>query len=528
MKDPTDRFSSETMGLEAAVESKIVRLGEGDLFELRIGAVAKRIGDADVRMLAYNGSVPGPSLHVTQGSEIQVKVTNEADHETTVHWHGLRLENRFDGVPHETQAPIPIGASFTYSIRFPDAGVFWYHPHIREDYAQEMGLYGTIVVQPSVGDYWPPVNREVALTLDDVLVQDGRIAPFSRRVPDHTAMGRYGNVFLVNGSSGFAMDAATGEVVRLYLVNTANARVFNVRLAGARMKLVGGDNGRYEREEFVDEVLLSPSERAVVDVLFEGPGKLPFELRTPDRVETLFWVSVSEDRVTRSLVDGFDTLRRDPRLRAERARIEGERERAPDRTLAMVGIYRSTHADGPSASGPFTCPMHPDVRSEEPGTCPKCGMRLLPDEGEVPAEHADHGGSTDGIEWEDSMLEMNRASTPGVMRWKIVDQDTGSENARIDWSFKVGERVKIRLSKEIDSDHPMHHPFHVHGAGAFLVLSRDGVPEPNLVWKDTVLVRRGEIVDILLDVTNPGLWMAHCHIAEHIESGMMFSFRVDR
>ena len=73
----------------------------------------------------------------------------------------------------------------------------------------------------------------------------------------------------------------------------------------------------------------------------------------------------------------------------------------------------------------------------------------------------------------------------------------------------------------------MHHPFHVHGAGRFLILSRDETIEPNLVWKDTVLIRTGETVDILLDITNPGLWMAHCHIAEHHESGMMFSFNVD-
>src|SRR5437762_6403813 len=78
----------------------------------------------------------------------------------------------------------------------------------------------------------------------------------------------------------------------------------------------------------------------------------------------------------------------------------------------------------------------------------------------------------------------------------------------------------------MDSDHPMHHPFHIHGAGHFLILSRDGVPEPNLVWKDTVLIRTGQTVEILLDVTNPGVWMAHCHIAEHHESGMMFSFTV--
>jgi FtsP/CotA-like multicopper oxidase with cupredoxin domain len=137
--------------------------------------------------------------------------------------------------------------------------------------------------------------------------------------------------------------------------------------------------------------------------------------------------------------------------------------------------------------------------------------------------HADHG---DGLEWEDLMPDINRASDPTNMLWKLVDRETGAENHRISWAFKVGDRVKIRLVNEMESDHPMHHPFHVHGAGRFLVLSRGGEPEPNLVWKDTVLLRAGETVDILLYVTNPGLWMAHCHIAEHTESGMMFSFEV--
>jgi FtsP/CotA-like multicopper oxidase with cupredoxin domain len=131
-----------------------------------------------------------------------------------------------------------------------------------------------------------------------------------------------------------------------------------------------------------------------------------------------------------------------------------------------------------------------------------------------------------GIEWEDDMLELNRRTTPANMRWMLVDRETGAANHAIAWRFTVGDRVKLRLVNEMDSDHPMHHPFHVHGAGRFVVLARDGVPEANYVWKDTVLVRTGETVDILLDVTNPGRWMAHCHIAEHHESGMMFSFDV--
>jgi FtsP/CotA-like multicopper oxidase with cupredoxin domain len=114
------------------------------------------------------------------------------------------------------------------------------------------------------------------------------------------------------------------------------------------------------------------------------------------------------------------------------------------------------------------------------------------------------------------------------MHWRFLDRTSGADSPTIDWQFTVGDRVKLRLVNEMDSDHPMHHPFHLHGAGRFLVLARDGVPEPNLVWKDTVLVRTGQVVDILFDVSNPGLWMAHCHIAEHMQSGMMFSFNVAR
>jgi FtsP/CotA-like multicopper oxidase with cupredoxin domain len=187
-------------------------------------------------------------------------VTNNGDVDATVHWHGLRLENRYDGVPEETQAPIRIGETFTYKVQFPDPGLYWYHPHMREDYAQEMGLSGPIVVYPSEPSYWAPADRALTITLDDVLIEDGKMAPFRRSGPTFTAMGRFGNVLLINGETEFVDKVAVGEVVRLYLVNTANTRIFNVGLSDARMKLVGGDSGRYEREEFVEEVMLSPSE----------------------------------------------------------------------------------------------------------------------------------------------------------------------------------------------------------------------------------------------------------------------------
>ena len=210
--DSDDLFTTETAGLPDALPPQVIRLNDGDRLDLRITPVRKRIDDAELRMLGYNGSIPGPTLHVDQGSEITVQVTNDGDVEATVHWHGLRLENRYDGVPHETQSPIPIGGTFTYKVQFPDAGFYWYHPHIREDFGLEMGLYGTIIVEPSDPSYWPAVDRQLSITLDDLLVEDGHIAPFHRSGPNYTAMGRFGNVMLINGETTFSGDATVGEV----------------------------------------------------------------------------------------------------------------------------------------------------------------------------------------------------------------------------------------------------------------------------------------------------------------------------
>jgi FtsP/CotA-like multicopper oxidase with cupredoxin domain len=613
----------ETEGLPEARETEVVELADGDEFSLEIRPVKKRIGDATVRMLAYNGSVPGPTLKVAQGETITVDVTNHGDLDATVHWHGLRLENRYDGT-HETQAPIPVGETFTYQVHVPDPGAHWYHPHIREDYGQELGLYGNILVTPTETDYWPPANRELLLTLDDILIEDGQIAAFREAETTHVAMGRFGNVMLISGESDLSLEAKRGEVVRFYFTNTANTRVFNVALPGARMKLVGADAGHYEHEEYVEEVLLAPSERVVVDVLFADAGKLEFEHRTPERTYRLAAVTVADEQPEASFADQFAQLRTNADMLELREHIEPFLQAAPDKTLSFVAemdlgvpegvpvvyacpMHPDVVSDEPGScpkcgmkllaqaaeETTYVCPMHPEVTSDKPDRCPKCGMKLLPESlvaaggghghehhhahGEHGDEHEGHRGHghdshgreaesqeephgghghdahaqhshgrhsehghhhhgdgepehahdmAQGIEWEDDMVEVNRTTTPANMRWKLVDRETGAENAQIDWTFRVGDQVKLRLVNEMDSDHPMPHPFHVHGAGRFVILARDDVVEPNLVWKDTVLVRTGETVDILLDVTNPGRWMAHCHIAEHHESGMMFSFNV--
>jgi FtsP/CotA-like multicopper oxidase with cupredoxin domain len=599
---PADSFPTDPAGLPEASPPQLLELADGDTLELRVGPVAKPLGDITVRMLGYNGSIPGTILKVAEGTEVVVHVENHGDLDTTVHWHGLRLENRYDGVPHETQAPIPVGGDFSYRIQFPDPGLYWYHPHIREDYTQELGLYGNILVVPADTDYWPPADRDLILTLDDILIEDGKVAPFSPTETNYAAMGRFGNRLLVAGDPDLHLSFRAGEVVRLWLTNTANTRVFNVPLPGARMKLVGGDSGRVEYEEFVEQVVLAPSERAVVDVLVESAGALALEHHTPNRTYRLATITVTEGAPS-TAATRFGQMRRAPELEAERARLDHWLAAPPDKILALVA-QMDDPAAMPETAGPVTyaCPMHPDVTSLEPGRCPKCGMKLLATQaptvttyacpmhpevvsdqpghcpkcgmkllatgsvGATTADHdhpgidhsdmdhagmdhsnmddsgmdhagmdhsgmdragMDHGGG-EGIEWEDDMVEVNRQTTGATMHWRFLDRTTGADSPAIDWRFTVGDRVKIRLINEMASDHPMHHPFHLHGAGRFLVLARDGVREPNLVWKDTVLVRTGQTVDILFDVTNPGLWMAHCHIAEHMQSGMMFSFNVAR
>ena len=488
-------FTTETAGLSEASRPEVERLKDGDRFELRIGPVRKQLDGADLRMLAYNGSIPGPTLHVDQGSEITVDVTNHGDVAATVHWHGLRLENRYDGVPHDTQAPIEIGETFTYKVQFPDAGFYWYHPHIREDFGLEMGLYGTIIVEPTDTAYWPAADRQLTITLDDVLVEDGHIASFDKAGPNFTAMGRFGNVMLINGETSFAGEAAPGEVVRLYLVNTANTRIFNFAIPGARTKLVGSDSGRYEHETFVDEVLLAPSERAVVDVLFDTPGRgSHWSIEHPTTPTT----SVRSP----SPATGSRVLRHPSRRsawirssRAEHRSIQPDLERPPDKVLAFFsrmpllygGGTPNSYAcpmhpdvtslepgscpkcgmtlapvfapDAPATS--YVCPMHPEVTAAEPGTCPECGMKLVPSEaapepntGTHPVTgHGEHGHG-DGLEWEDLMPEINRASDSSNMIWQLIDRETGAENGAISWDFTVGDRVKIRLVNEMEQITP--------------------------------------------------------------------------
>jgi FtsP/CotA-like multicopper oxidase with cupredoxin domain len=478
---------------------QLASLSDGDTLRLEAGHVRRVIHGRTFTMYGFNGQYPGPLIHVPQDAEIVVQFTNNLELPTSVHWHGVRLDNRFDGVPGVTQEPVEPGGRFTYVIRFPDAGVYWYHPHHREDIQQDLGLYGNMFVQSPDPAYFGPANRDEFLMLDDLLIGEAGLVPFGEETPTHAIMGRFGNVMLVNGEPDYRTTARAGEVVRLFLTNVSNTRTFNLSLPGARMKLVGSDLGKFEREMWIDHVVIAPAERYVIDVRFPAAGTVPLLNRVQgiDHVfgyffpeeDTLGVFSVQPEQIDPDHGAGFETLRRHEDVAADLASYAGEFTRPVDHELVLTMRVDSL---------PFVVDRV---------------MRL--DSAYFPP-----------VEWSGTMPMMNWATTGRNVSWILRDSATGLENRDIAWRFRVGDVVKLRLVNTRAAFHAMQHPIHIHGQ-RFLVLSVNGVANENLVWKDTMLLPVGSSAEILLELSNPGDWMLHCHIAEHLAVGMAMVFRVD-
>jgi suppressor of ftsI len=485
--------------LPEAKPAVVTRLQDGDTLELVASLVRRRIRGKAFAMYAFNGQTPGPLIRVAKNATITVRFRNRIDMPSTVHWHGLRLENAFDGVPDLTQPAVEPGETFVYRVRFPDPGVYWYHPHVREDIQQALGLMGNMLVDAPERDYYSPVNREESLILSDLLIHRDELVPFGKESPDFALMGRVGNVFLVNGEPDWSLAVRRGEVVRFYLTNASNSRTYNLSFGGAPIKVVASDVSRFEREEWVSSVVLAPAERYVVEVRFDRPGRMAMVNAVQGinhlvgefepEVDTLGVVMVGTDLATPDHQARFATLRRNAEVTADIARYRPEFDRPPDLSLRLTLEVNSL---------PLTTVQMANVDT---------------------AYRAP-------VEWVDGMPDMNWLSTGKQVRWILRDDATGRENMDLQWRVRQGSVVKLRIFNDPKSFHPMQHPIHLHGQ-RMLVVSRDGVPNGNLVWKDTVLIPLGSTVDLLIDASNPGLWMLHCHIAEHLGSGMMAVMHVD-
>jgi FtsP/CotA-like multicopper oxidase with cupredoxin domain len=489
----------DAASLPEGTPSQVVVVADGDTLALEARLIRRTIRGATYAMYGFNGQYPGPLIRVRQNATVYVRFTNHIDLPSSIHWHGVRLDNRFDGAVGMTQAAVPPGGTFLYQVRFPDAGIYWYHPHVREDIEQGMGLFGNALVDSPDANYYNAVNAEAVLMLDDLLVDRQGVIPFGQEAADFSIMGRFGNMFLVNGEPGYHLAVRRGDVVRFFVTNASNARSYNLSFGGAPIKLVAADLGKYEREQMVGSLVIAPAQRFVAEVRFDSAGTYTLTNRVQAvnnyageyfaEVDTLGSVTVSRDPTTADHGRAFATLRSNPAVIQDIDRVRPLFAKPPDHELTLTVNIQGL----PNSIVSF---MTVDTMYFSP------------------------------VEWNDGMPDMNWVSTAKEVHWIMRDPATGNEDMAIDWRFKQGDMVKLRIHNDAASMHPMGHPIHFHGQ-RFLVVARDGVPTTDVAWQDTDLIPVGSTDDILLDASNPGTWMAHCHIAEHLEAGMRMQFTVE-
>jgi FtsP/CotA-like multicopper oxidase with cupredoxin domain len=395
-----------------------------------------------LRVWAYNGQIPGPTLRVRLGETVRVRFTNGLPQPTTIHWHGVRVPNAMDGVPWVTQPPILPGGSFVYEFTPKDAGTFWFHPHLRSSEQVERGLFGVLIVE----EVEPrPYHREVVWVLDDWLLTDaGEIDPRFNTRHDLAHDGRWGNVVTVSGAQRPTLAVAPGERIRLRLINVANGRVFAPDLAGLDARVIAVDGMLVAAPLDPAGFVLAPGNRLDLDVV----------------------VPPARPGVRMPIVDRFT---RQPILLATVA--VGDTAVATPRFAPRMAAYVPAWAD--VAALP-----------------PRAEFRL----------NARQGGRF-GIQWtiNEHAFEHGPDQAPHVME-----------------HLPLGAWSKLRFVNESYRLHPMH----IHGV-FFKLLARNGVPVHEAHWRDTVLLRARETVDVGLVPLDAGHWMLHCHILEHAESGMM-------
>ena len=400
--------------------------------------------DSKTPVWSYNDQIPGPTIRAKEGSTILVDVLNQLDEPTSVHWHGLRIDNAMDGVPGVTQEPIQAGSRFTYRLKLQEAGTFWYHPHFNAGEQLERGLKGVLIVEERNKLPW---TQDLIWFIDDWrLLEDGTIYPHFNTHHDLMHDGRWGNAITVNGQVKPEIKVSPGERIRLRIINGANARIFSHKIEGLEAKVIAVD-GRPVSNQFVYENFpLSPGNRVDLDITIpnDANGKTYFV----------------EDQFTRR-----------------------------NFTLGSITVENTSPVSTPVFNPPKSKDFVPADIFESVKISKTWDLNAI------------RGGEF-GIGW-----AMNQRL------WPEADKA----------SFKIGEPTKIKFVNSSTRLHPMH----IHGA-FFRVLEVNGTPAVEPFTRDTVLVGPRETIVIGLIPEHKGIWLTHCHIQAHAESGMMTTINVDQ
>lgn len=424
--------------------------------------VPEQYGKTDV--WCFDHSLPGPEIRVTQGDIVRILVTNSLDEETTVHWHGIRLANAMDGVPHLTQAPIAPGDSFLYEFTASDAGTFWYHPHQRSFEQVGRGLYGALVVEEPNPIQ---VDRELVWVLDDWQLE--RTAQLSDRfgdMHDISHAGQIGNTVTINGKLPDQLKVSTGERLRIRLVNAANARVFGLEFESHNPQIIAIDGHPVTPHTAENEqIVIAPGMR--VDLVLDCVERPETMFSVVDR----FYSNQAYKLINLSYGDAVirEHVMDSPIQPPPNPVAEPETNNAVNHVVELTGGARGT-MEGAMLNGHWH-----DLRS------------LV------------HNGKAWAI---------NGIAASGHVMDPLVTLD-----------------LNQTCILDMLNDTAWHHPMHLHGH-TFRVLTRNGNPGRYQEWQDTVLMDPGERVEIAFVADNPGDWMFHCHVLEHQAGGMMGVVRV--
>jgi FtsP/CotA-like multicopper oxidase with cupredoxin domain len=426
-----------------------------------------RASGAETGVWGFNRSAPGPVLRYRAGEEAVLQVRNRLPQATTVHWHGIRVPNPMDGVPNVTQDAIPPGSDFTYKFSPPDTGTYWYHPHQSAFEQVPRGLYGALVVEE---DKPLAVDREVIWVLSDFkLAGDNQQVEDFGKVVDFGSGGRLGNTIAINGQAAGAqlkLALRPNERVRLRLINAASARIFSLDFTGHQPWIVSFDGQGVPPRPLAAPLVLGGGQRT--DLVIDGAA-----------AKGEFAVWDRRDRGTRIATVAYEGS-------PVRARALGR--------PAQIAPNAHPRLDLAGATRHFL--------AFEGGVL---GMPAI--------------GTIDGKP-QDVKAIMEKHGLSWTMNYTAQHEHALMHEPL--FHFKRGETTVVKMLNRTEFEHPMH----LHGH-FFQVVAVNGRPVRERIWRDTVVMRPREEIDVAFVADNVGEWMFHCHILDHAAGGMMGTILVE-
>ncbi|HJW00430.1 MAG TPA: multicopper oxidase family protein [Arthrobacter sp.] len=408
--------------------------------------------------LGYNGHSPGPTIRLRGGDVLKVKLVNNLDTATNLHVHGLHVSPEGNG--DNVLMSVEPGGTFDYEYRLPrdhPPGVYWYHPHHHGMVADQMfaGLFGAIIVEDP-----EPVGASVERVLvisDTTLDGLGNIAAAS---PMERMMGREGELVLVNGQSNPQLSARPGERERWRIVNACVSRYLRIRLDGQQLQLLGLDSGRFQEPENLEELLLTPGNRA-----------------------DLLVTTATGESVLRALHQNRGSM---PGMMGPGSGAQNPAEQPDGAALATLRVSGGPAAP-PSALPAFEGPG--DLR-----------LSAVAARRQIVLAVGMGGGMGMGA---------------GMMRFTLNGREFNAE--RTDIAVAAGNVEEWTLI----NTSPMDHPFHLH-VWPMQIIEQDGQGTAKAIWQDVVNVpANGRVKVRVAFKTFKGRSVYHCHILDHEDLGMM-------